>query len=200
MTYFPAAHISFDLIALAASAGGINALIEVLGGLPNSFPAGIVIVQHLLPTRPTVLPDVLGRRTALSIQQAKEHDCLQPGIAFLAPPDYHLLILPDQTLSLSHSPPQAFVRPSADLLFQTAAECFRERMIGVILSGSGKDGSIGAGAIHRAGGRMIAQDPASTSYTSMPQAAILTGFIDYILPLKAIAPALISLVHTGRPT
>lgn len=197
--HFPTAGTSYDLVALASSAGGLNALTEVLSALPASFPAMIVIVQHMLPTRKTMLPELLNYRTQIPIKLAEEHDLLQPGMAYVAPPDFHLLVYPDQTLSLSHSVREAYVRPSADVLFRSAAESFGARVIGVILSGTGKDGSSGVCAIHAAGGHIIVQNQETSDYYGMSQSAILTGCVDDILPLEQIPAALLNLVRTGSP-
>jgi two-component system chemotaxis response regulator CheB len=196
--YFPSPCSSYDLVALASSAGGFNALTELMSGLPANFPAAIIIVQHLLPTRPTMLPSLLEHRTELHIKQAEEEDLLTPGYVYIAPPDHHLLVNINQTLSLTQTDLVNYVRPSADVLFRTASQCFHERLIGIVLSGSGKDGSLGVRAIHDEGGIVIAQSLASAMYYSMPQAAIHTGCVDYVLAMEEIPIALISLVRTGK--
>lgn len=197
MNYFPPPPVSFDLVALASSAGGLNALSIILGALPASFPAAIVITQHLMPSHKTLLPLLLSHRSALLIKLAENDVEIKPGTVFIAPPDYHLIVNNNQTLSLSHDARVAFSRPSADVMLHSIAESFPKRAIAVILTGTGKDGSAGARDIHNAGGRVIAQDRSSASYFSMPQAAILTGCVDYILPLCEIPNGLIQLIKTG---
>ena len=143
---------SFDVVALAASAGGLNALSQVLSGLPRDFPAAVVVVQHLARRHRSLMADILSRRTALHVRQAAEGDRLTPGTVFIAPPDRHLLANPDNTLSLSQSELVHFLRPSADLLFESVAASCRHRVIGVVLSGSGSDGSMGVRESRRWGG------------------------------------------------
>ncbi|HET7394126.1 MAG TPA: chemotaxis protein CheB, partial [Candidatus Binatia bacterium] len=147
----------FNIIALAASAGGLHALQEVLTMLPRGFPASLVVVQHLDPHHRSLMAEILGRRTGLQVKQAEEGDRLQPGTTYIAPPNRHLLVNPDGTLSLSQSELVHFVRPSADLLFESVAASFKERAIAVVLSGSGSDGSMGVKAIKKMGGIVIAQ-------------------------------------------
>lgn len=185
---------AFDVVALAASAGGLNALTQVLGSLPKGFPASIVIVQHLDPRHRSLMADILRRRTQLEVQQAREGDHLEAGTAYIAPPDRHLLVNADRTLSLTHSELVHFVRPSADLLFESLAATFRERAVAVVLSGTGSDGSMGVEAVKKMGGTVIAQAEASAEFSGMPAAAIRTGQVDFVLTLDEIAPALISLV------
>src|SRR5207249_2587826 len=118
---------AYDLIALAASAGGLRALSEVLAGLPREFPAAIVVVQHLDRKHRSLMADILSRRTPLHVKEAEEGDHLSPGTVYIAPPNRHLLVNPDGTLSLSQSELVHFVRPSADLLFESVAASFKDR-------------------------------------------------------------------------
>ena len=188
---------AFDLVVIAASAGGLNALSTVLSGLPANFPATIVIVQHLDPRHRSLMADILSRRTPLKVKQAQEGDRLELGMVFIAPPNRHLLVNPDETLSLTQTKLVHFVRPSADLLFDSVAANHKERAIAVVLTGTGNDGAMGVQAIGKMGGTVIAQDRATSEFFGMPNAAIETGVVDLILPLGEIAPALISLVMQG---
>ena len=185
---------AFDLVAIAASAGGLNALSEVLSALPANFPATIVIVQHLDPRHRSLMADILSRRTSLKVKQAQEGDCLELGMVYIAPPNRHLLVNPDKTLSLTQSELVHFVRPSADLLFDSVAASHKERAIAVVLTGTGNDGAMGVQAINKMGGTVLAQDKETAEFFGLPSAAIKTGAVDFILPLAEIAPALISLV------
>jgi two-component system, chemotaxis family, protein-glutamate methylesterase/glutaminase len=181
---------SFEVVAVAASAGGLNALSQLLAGLPGDFPAAVVVVQHLDPRHRSLMADILSRRTALQVKQAEEDDELSPGTVHIAPPNKHLLVNPEGTLSLAQSELVHFVRPSADLLFESVAGSFKHRAIAVVLSGSGSDGSMGVQAIKKMGGTVIAQDEATSEFFGMPNAAIQTGSVDFILPLKEIPSAL----------
>jgi len=185
----------FEIVALAASAGGLKALTEVLAALPRDFPAALVVVQHLDPRHRSLMAEILGRRTSLLIKEAREGDALERGLALIAPPNRHLLVNPDRTVSLSQSELVHFVRPSADLLFESTAASYKERAIAVVLTGSGRDGAMGVTAIKKMGGTVIVQDEKTAEFFGMPGAAQQTGIVDFILPLHEIAPALQTLVN-----
>ncbi len=189
---------AFDVVALAASAGGLNALTQVLGGLSKDFTAAVVVVQHLDPRHRSLMADILSRRTGLVVKQAQDNEVLCAGTVYIAPPDRHLLVNADGTLSLSHAELVHFLRPSADLLFESVAASYKDRAIAVVLSGTGSDGSMGVQAIKKMGGTVIAQDQQSAEFAGMPGAAIGTGVVDFILPLPEIAQALVTLVTAGE--
>ncbi len=179
-----------NVIAIAASAGGLTALSQVLSGLPTDFSAAVLIVQHLMPDRPSNLAEILAKRSPMPVRQAIDGDPLRAGAVLVAPPDFHILVNPDLTLSLSHTALVHYVRPSADPLFISLAAQLRERAVAVVLTGTGKDGSLGLLAIKKWGGLVIAQDQATSAHFGMPSAAIDTGNVDQVLPLDKIAPAL----------
>jgi two-component system, chemotaxis family, protein-glutamate methylesterase/glutaminase len=184
----------FDIVGFAASAGGVNALMEVLGGLPADFPAAVIIVQHLDPRHRSLMAEIIGRHSELKVKQAEENDKILPGCVYIAPPNLHLLISRSRTLTLTDSEMVHFVRPSADLLFESLATAYRDRAIAVVLSGSGADGSMGVTAVKKTGGTVIAQDQATSEFYGMPGAAVATGNVDFVLPLDEIAGALVKLV------
>ncbi len=188
---------AYDVVAVATSAGGLKALTRVLASLPEDFPAAIVIVQHLDPRHRSLMAEILSRQTKLSVVQATEGEPLRPGTVFIAPPDRHLLVTPDRTLSLTRSELVHFVRPSADLLFESVAGTFRSRAIAVVLTGTGTDAAMGVQAVKKVGGTVVAQDEATSEFFGMPQAAIQTGCVDFVLPLGEIADALTTLVNSG---
>src|SRR3954465_15348340 len=175
----------FEVVALAASAGGLNALTHVLAALPADFPAAVVVVQHLDPRHRSLMADILSRRTALPVMQAAEGGALRTGCAYSAPPNRHLLVNGDGTLSRTQTELVHFVRPSADLLFESTAASFKERAIAGVLSGSGQDGGMGVKAIKKMRGTVIGQDGAD--FAGMPDAAEATGFADFVLGLDEIA-------------
>jgi two-component system, chemotaxis family, protein-glutamate methylesterase/glutaminase len=185
---------AYNIVALAASAGGLKAISQVLSGLPANFAASIVVVQHLDRQHKSLMANILSRRTLLTVKQAEQGDCLKPGNVYIAPPNQHLLVNPDGTLNLTQSKLVHFVRPCADLLFESVAATYQEKAIAVVLTGMGKDGIMGVQAIHRMGGKVIAQNQETSMYFSMPRTAINTGKVDFILPLSEIAPTLVSLV------
>lgn len=180
----------FDIVALASSAGGLNALTHVLTALPADFPAALVVVQHVDPRHRSLMAEILARRTRLRVTEAREGDSLQAGHAYIAPSNRHLLVNPDRTLSLTQTELVHFLRPSADLLFESVAASYKERAIAVVLSGSGSDGAMGVTAIKKMGGTVIVQEPGNAEFPGMPQAARDTGVADFVLVLAEIAPAL----------
>lgn len=182
------------IIVLTASAGGLKALSKILSNLPKDFSTPIVIVQHLSPSYPSLMAEILSRRTLLQVKQAEAGDMLKPGTVYIAPPNHHLVINQDRTLSLSDAEKVHRVRPSGDVLFQSAATSFLKKVIAVVLTGMNGDGATGVEAVKLMGGTVIAQSEATCEYYSMPKAAIATGAVDFILALEAIAPALLNLV------
>jgi two-component system chemotaxis response regulator CheB len=186
-----------DAVLVAASAGGLSALTSVLSELPADFPASVAIVQHIEPHHRSMLAEILGRSCALPVTQASDGQRFQAGVVHVAPPDHHLLV-DAGTLSLTRTELVHFVRPSADLLFESGAASFGNRAIGVVLTGTGSDGSLGVEAIKRRGGTVIAQDEATSDFFGMPGAAIEAGAVDFVLPLDQIAEALTSLLAERR--
>lgn len=184
------------VIAMAASMGGLEALTQILSALPAGFGAPIVVVQHLSPEHRSLMSEILGRRTSLRVKQAEDGERLCAGTVYVAPPDQHVLIQAQGTLSLSHSPEIHFVRPSADPLFESLAASYGARAIAVVLTGAGSDGSTGIRAVKRSGGITIAQNEKTSASFSMPRAAIQTGSVDFVLALDEIAPRLVAL--TGK--
>src|SRR5215467_9703339 len=180
---------NFDVVAMGASAGGLGALTQVLRALPRNFPSSIVVVQHLSPGHKSWIANLLGRSTQLKVKQAEHGEIMLPGVVYIAPPDEHLLVGPGK-LQLAHSQLVHFSRPSIDLLFESVAGTYGSRSVGVVLSGSGKDGSAGIRTIKEAGGITIAQAPEKAEFRHMPESAIDTGCIDFILPLEKIGDKL----------
>jgi len=180
---------STHVVAVVGSAGGIGALQVVLSGLPADLDAAVLVVIHLTPLAPSVLPAILDRATELRVEPAMDGTLLEPGAVWVAPPDAHLLVDEQDMLHLDHSELVHHVRPSADVLLLSLAKNHRGPCTAVVLSGTGIDGAAGAAAVKRAGGRVLAQDEATSQYFGMPGAAILAGGVDEVLPLGEIAPA-----------
>jgi two-component system chemotaxis response regulator CheB len=167
---------------------------SVVSSLPAGFPAAVVIVQHLDPKHRSMLADILSRHTPLRVKEAEDGEKIAPGVIYTAPPDRHLLVNSDGTLSLSRSELVHFLRPSADLLLESVAASFKRRAIAVILSGTGSDGSMGVKAVKKMGGAVIAQDPKTAEFPGMPAAAVLTECVDSVRALEEIGPNLVALV------
>jgi two-component system, chemotaxis family, protein-glutamate methylesterase/glutaminase len=180
------------------SAGGIGALQVVFQGLPAELDAAVLVVIHLTRQAPSVLPAILGRWSPLPVEQAEDGMPLEAGLVRVAPPNAHLLVDAEERLRLDHSELVHHVRPSADVLLLSLARNHRGPCAAVVLSGTGIDGAAGAAAVKRAGGRVLAQDEATSQYFGMPGAAILAGGVDEVLPLDAIVQAVLQWTPMSR--
>lgn len=176
---------TYKAIVIGTSAGGLNALSEILSALPSGYRVPLIIVQHRAKDQKTLLEEILQQKCVLPVSQAEEKVQITPGHVFIAPPDYHLLVEEDGTFSLSCDEPVQYSRPSVDVLFETAAEAFGAQLAGIVLTGSGMDGAAGIMAINRKGGITIAQAPEDAAYASMPEAAIKSG-ATYIYTIQKI--------------
>jgi two-component system, chemotaxis family, protein-glutamate methylesterase/glutaminase len=190
---------AFAIVAVASSAGGLHALTDLLSKLPHEFPVPIVVVQHLDPRHRSLMAEILSRRTALAVKQAEAGESLRAGTVYVAPPDRHLLITGDM-VSLADTELVHFLRPSADLLFESVAASYRRGAIAVVLTGTGKDGAMGVLAIKKTGGTVLVQSRESAEFPGMPEAAIQSGAVDFVLPLEELPGALLSLVMPTAPT
>jgi two-component system chemotaxis response regulator CheB len=183
----------FDVVAIGASAGGVEALHIVVEALPVDFPAAVLVVQHMDPRHRSMLAGLLARRCRLRVKQATNGEVIEPGTVYIAQPDAHLVVR-DGRLLLTDTKQVHFSRPSIDLLFESVADAYGDRAISVVLSGTGVDGADGTRAIKAKGGTTIAQSPSSAAHGGMPQAARATGCVDVTLPLEEIGPAIVNLV------
>lgn len=188
----------FEVVAVASSAGGIHALGTLLGALDADLPVPLLIVQHLDPRHRTVIAEVLARRTEMNVKLAEDHERIASGTVYIAPPDRHLLVRPGGRLALTDSELVHFVRPSADLLFESVAGAYGPQAVACVLTGTGRDGAMGVDAVKSRGGTVIVQDPATSEFKGMPEAAVGTGSVDFVLPLEEIAAVISGLVGTRR--
>jgi len=189
---------SADLVAIGASWGGLDALRELLRGLPGDLDAAVVIAQHRSPeSHPTAFRDLLGAITRLRVCEAGDKDGIRPGTVYIAAPDYHLLVDPG-SLSLSTDEPVQYARPSIDVLLESAAESYRERCVGVVLTGANEDGARGLARIVELGGSAIVQDPAEATRDEMPRAALAAVPHARVARLAEIAPLLVELCGTAK--
>jgi two-component system, chemotaxis family, protein-glutamate methylesterase/glutaminase len=188
----------FDVVAIGTSAGGIRALTRLLGEIPVDFPVPVLIVQHLDPRHETLLADVLARRTRLKVKLAEGEERVVPGIVYVAPPNRHLLVGEGGVLALTSTEMVHFVRPSADLLFESVASAYGPAAIACVLTGTGSDGSTGVKVIKSRGGTVIVEDPESAEFSGMPRAAVDSATPGFVLPLGEIATVLGQLVQAGR--
>ena len=180
-----------DLVVVGSSAGGIEALSILVGTLPKDFPAPVVLAQHLDPTRPSNLDQILQRRTTLPVEVVTTSTALQAGHIYVVPANHHVRIH-NHRVEVQEDALQR-PRPSVDMLLSTAAEAYGEHLTAVILTGSGSDGALGAIDVKDAGGIIIVQNPQTAHYPSMPRSLPPT-IIDYELDLEQIGPLLYELL------
>jgi two-component system chemotaxis response regulator CheB len=197
----PAALKNYELIVIGCSMGGMHALQVIFETLPKAFPLPIVVAQHRYKTSNDALPAFFRRHSVLEVVDAIDKQWVKPGHVYLAPADYHLLV--DRTdehgeLSLSIDAAVAHSRPSIDVLFESAADAYRETLIGIVLTGANNDGTRGAARIKQRGGFVLVQDPKTAEAPAMPEAAIAAGRVDRILPLDRIGPFLVELCRNSR--
>lgn len=180
----------YELIVVGASWGGLHAVGTFLEGLGSQTSAAVVIAQHRSAEGGDELADLLQAQTELPVRDAEDKDQVVPGTVLLAPRDYHLLIESGGTLALSTEERVRFARPSIDVLFESAAEAYREKCVGVVLTGANEDGATGLARIKELGGVTIVQNPGSAERAEMPAAAIAATAADVVLPLEQIGPFL----------
>jgi len=183
-----------DIIVVGASAGGVEALLELIGGLPPDLPAAMFVVLHVSATETSVLPKILARNAQVPVAHAEDGDPIELGRVYIAPPDRHLLVHQDH-VRVVRGPRENNHRPAVDPLFRSAALAYGPRVVGLVLSGSLDDGAAGMQAISRAGGIGIVQDPEDALYRSMPENAIAADQPDYVAPLDEIPEILAGLTQ-----
>ncbi|WP_428313116.1 chemotaxis protein CheB [Hydrocarboniphaga sp.] len=182
-----------DGIVIGASAGGVEALSVLLPALPKSLQASVFVVLHIPRERPSLLVEIFRPKCAMAVIEAMDKEPAEKSAIYFAPPDYHLLVDKGPQLSLSADELVNFSRPSIDVLFESAADVYRKRLLGIVLSGGNDDGAAGLQAVIRAGGIGVVQQPDSAQVSAMPLAAIKRGGVDYVLTLPEIAELLKSL-------
>jgi two-component system, chemotaxis family, protein-glutamate methylesterase/glutaminase len=180
------------LVVIAASAGALPAIMDVLEPLPSDFPAAIAVVQHRGAAEPQRLIELLARRTRLRVQHAQDGAALEPGTVYICPPGVHMTT--EQCVRLIEGPKIRSVQPNADLMFESVGRAYGEGAIGVVLSGAGSDAALGSAAIANAGGTVIAQDPRTCEHANMPRSAAQIGSVDLMLSPAEIAAELRRLV------
>lgn len=180
-------------VVIGASAGGVEALLKLLVGLPADFKAPIIVVLHLPEDRPSLLPNILGYRLAMRVCEAADKQPIEPATVYVAPPGYHLSVESDHTLSLSGEMPVNYSRPSIDVLMESAANAYGPGLIGILLTGANHDGAEGMAHIKAKGGWTVVQTPAQAQSSIMPEAAILRQAPDLVISLDDIHAWLLKL-------
>ena len=183
-----------DIIVIGASAGGVQALCEVMDGLPPNLPAAVFVVLHVAPHGHSALPAILSRLGCLPASHPVDGEEIQPGRIYVAPPDHHLAI-EGHHIQLSRKASENGHRPAVDVLFRTAARSFGPRVVGVVLTGNLDDGTAGLAMVKRFGGKAVVQDPRDADYPSMPESALANVAVDHVLPLGDIAATIRRLVY-----
>jgi two-component system chemotaxis response regulator CheB len=177
-------------IVIGCSAGGLSALEQLFAGIDPALDQPIAVCCHTGSANVDLLCELLGRHATLPVEEARERASMQGGAIYVAPSGYHLLVETSRRFSLSVDQRVSFARPSIDVLFESAAEAWRDTLIGVLLTGANSDGADGMLRIRDYGGLAIVQDPADAESPAMPAAALERAGADHCLPLAAIAPLL----------
>jgi two-component system chemotaxis response regulator CheB len=185
------------IVVIGSSWGGLHALERLLGALPRGFGAPVVVAQHRQAGAEELLTGLLAARTALEVTEAEDKDVLRAGCVRVAPAGYHLLV-DEGHLALSIDEAVRYSRPSIDVLFDSAADVYADRLAAAILTGSNDDGAYGIERVRRRGGLTVAQDPATAERPEMPVAAIATGAVQHVLPLDEIGPFLVEAADGER--
>jgi len=179
-----------DTVVIGASAGGVEALAVLLPALPHTFRPAVFIVLHLPREQPSLLVQIFEKRCARPVREADDKEPVEPGTIYFAPPDYHMLVEKNRQIALSADDPVHFSRPSIDVLFESAADVYGGRLLGIILTGANEDGAAGLHAVHRAGGVTVVQQPDSARAPLMVVSALQRSPADFVLSLAEIAQLL----------
>lgn len=182
-----------NLVVIGSSTGGPNALQQVIPGIPGNLPAPVLIVQHMPPGFTNSLAKRLNETSQVEVCEAKEGDILQNGKVYVAPGGYHLILRSRTILGLDKGPPVHSVRPAVDVTLESAVGFYGSKIVGVILTGMGYDGSKGAALVKKAGGKTIAQDEATSVIYGMPRVVVEMGKADKILPIQKIAEGIVNM-------
>jgi two-component system chemotaxis response regulator CheB len=194
---------SVRVLAIGTSTGGPNALAEIIPRLPANFPVPVVIVQHMPPMFTRLLAERLSAQSGLRLHEGSSGTLLQPGHAWIAPGDYHMVVVREGTqvrLQVHQDPPENSCRPAVDVLFRSVAKTYGSHALAVILTGMGQDGLRGCEAIREAGGRVLAQDEATSVVWGMPGYVARAGLAERVLPLSLIADEIVRRVQPEKPS
>jgi len=175
-----------EAVVIGASAGGFEAMLAVLKGLPSTYPMPLVAVLHLPDHHDSRLAELFDYRLELRVREARDKETIEPGVLYFAPSSYHLLVETDHSFSLSCEDRVNYARPSIDVLFETAADAWGKSLAGILLTGANYDGAAGLAGMRVAGALTIVQDPATAEVPTMPEAALRAMTPDLILPLAEI--------------
>jgi two-component system chemotaxis response regulator CheB len=184
-----------EVVAIGGSLGGLEAVCSLVGALPNDFPTAVLIVLHTAPSSPRLLAKIIGQFTRLPVSYGEDNDEIEKGLVFIAQPGSHMTARHPRHIALNHGPKIQYAQPSVDKLFESVAETFGARSIGVVLTGGNCDGTAGLKAIKAVGGLGIVQDPRDARDPHMPLNAMAATHPDFVVPLDQIALLLSRLVQ-----
>jgi two-component system chemotaxis response regulator CheB len=191
----PWTEVSDKIVAIVASTGGPQALLDILKRIPEDFPCGIVIVQHITSGFLPGLVDWLNKECKIKVKIGEDSEAIQPGVAYIAPDDVQMRVEDSGKIALSNEPAYGGHRPSGDILLESVAKAYGKGSVAAILTGMGRDGAAGMKAIKQLYGKTIAQNEKSCVVFGMPKAAIEMDVIDKVLPLESIAEEIVSMVR-----
>ena len=187
-----------DIVVIGASRGGVEALRGIVAALPPNLQSTLLIVLHTSPTHPSLIPAILSRAGPLPAEHGRNGTRIERGRIYVAPPDHHMTVGPIGFIRLDQGPKENYMRPVADPLFRSAASIYGSRVIGIILTGGGSDGTKGLIAVKQAGGLAIVQDPGDARDPGMPTSALLDNNPDLCLPLSEIPGVIIRLSSVSQ--
>jgi len=195
-----AAH-AIDAVVIGTSAGGMDALSVLLPSFRRDIPAAVFIVLHIPRHRPSLLVNIFAPKCALTVVEAEDKQPVESGTVYFAPPDYHMLVDRGPQIALSSDEPVHYSRPSIDVLFESAADVYQDRLLGILLTGGSEDGAAGLSAVRRAGGTTVVQRPDDAEVSLMVEAAVKRAPVDFVLSLTEIAGLLRGVRPVeGRPS
>ena len=187
-----------DAVVIGTSAGGVEALTRILPALPATTPVAILIVVHIPRERPSLLPEIFQHKCLMRVEEAVDKAGIQGGCIYFAPPDYHLLVDRGPQIALSVDDVVQFSRPSIDVLFESAADVYGKRLLGILLTGGNEDGASGLAYIASSGGTTVLQDPAEAAASAMPEGALKRMTPTYVMRLDEIAELLTTIADTKK--
>lgn len=181
---------TLEAVVIGASAGGVQALSQVLPALPPDFPVPVLVVVHVPPRRDNALVELFDGKCSLTVKEAEDKEALAPGTIYFAPPDYHLLVETDGTIALSSDEPVNHSRPAIDVLFESAADAFGAGLAAIVMTGANYDGAEGMRTVCAAGGRGMVQEPGTAEVATMPEAALAACPAARAMRLEEMVPAM----------
>ena len=190
---------ALNAIVIGTSAGGVEALTRILPSLPATMPIAILIVVHIPRERPSLLTDIFRQKCAMRVEEGIDKADIKPGHIYFAPPDYHMLVDAGPQIALSVDEVIQFSRPSIDVLFESAADVYGKKLLGILLTGGNEDGASGLAYIARCGGMTVLQDPAEAAAPAMPESALKVMTPTHVLRLDEIAALLMTIATRTKP-